>query len=247
MRIPRVYLSVPLSVGGHVVLDREQCHYLATVLRLKLGRPLIIFNGDGAEYTAELDTLQRHAGMLRVVEKHTQQRESPLAVTLAQGVSRGERMSYALQKAVELGVAQIQPIISEHCEVRLDEERTDKRHHHWHGIVVSACEQSGRLRLPALARAQSLQTWLATLASPTPQTLRLVLDPRGQDSLGLIAGSPHDLMVLVGPEGGLSTDEVKHAQTHGFVPVRLGPRTLRTETAAAAALSVVQLRWGDLG
>jgi len=244
MRIPRLYLPVPLASDSSVNLDKEQVHYLGTVLRLRAGAAVVLFNGDGAEYEAVLTAIDRKSGQLQVRARREPERESALDLCLALGISRGERMTYAVQKAVELGVTRIQPLITEHCEVRIDEERAEKRQQHWLGIVHSACEQAGRTRVPHLAAVQSLANWLTSLAADT--SLRLALDPRGAVGFAALPGRATRLLLLVGPEGGLGEMDLAAADRAGFTRVRLGPRILRTETAAVAALVAAQLQWGDL-
>lgn len=244
MRIPRLYLPVPLATDSSVSLAKEQVHYIGTVLRLRAGAAVVLFNGDGAEYDADVVAIDRKSGELRVHARRRPERESPLDLCLALGVSRGERMTYAIQKAVELGVTCIQPLITEHCEVRIDEERAQKRHQHWLGIVHSACEQSGRTRLPRVEPVQSLDNWLGSLAADT--SLRVALDPRGAVGFAELPAQIRRLTLLVGPEGGLGDADLVIADRAGFSRVRLGPRILRTETAAVAALVAAQLHWGDL-
>lgn len=244
MRISRIYLPVPLEADTNVSLTKEHAHYLGTVLRLRTGASVVLFNGEGAEFEATVASLDRKGGELRVHTRHDPQRESPLSVCLALGISRGERMTYAIQKAVELGVSRIQPLITEHCEVRLDDERAEKRQHHWLGIVHSACEQSGRTRIADVGIAQTLDHWLASLGPG--DDLRLALDPRGALGWGDLPTHAAQLTLLVGPEGGLGNKDLAAATRAGFSRVRLGPRILRTETAAVATLVAAQMKWGDL-
>lgn len=248
MRVPRLYLALPLSEGRNVSLTKEQIHYLATVLRLREGAPVVLFNGDGAEYDAILTSVDRKGGALQVNACRASFCESPLHLRLALGISRGERMTYAIQKAVELGVTHIQPLITEFCEVRTDKDRTEKRHQHWLGIVHSACEQSGRTRVPEVAPIQSLETWLSSLPVETdPHTdLRVTLDPQAPVPFHALPAQASQVTLLIGPEGGLGEQDFKAADRASFARVRLGPRVLRTETAAAAALVAAQLQWGDL-
>lgn len=244
MRVSRIYLPVPLAPDSSVVLTKEQAHYLGTVLRLRAGAAVILFNGDGAEYDAVIASVDRRSGQLHVQARREPQRESSLELCLALGISRGERMTYAIQKAVELGVTRIQPLITEYCEVRVDEERAEKRQHHWLGVVHSACEQSGRTRVPQICTAQSLDHWLTTLTAAAD--LRLALDPRAAMRFGELPDQASHLTLLVGPEGGLSETDLTATDRAGFTRLRLGPRILRTETAAVAALVAAQLQWGDL-
>lgn len=248
MRVPRLYLALPLAESTTVSLTKEQTHYLATVLRLREGAAVVAFNGDGVEYGAVLTSVERKGGVLQVQARRSTHCESPLKLRLALGISRGERMTYAIQKAVELGVTHIQPLITEFCEVRADKDRAEKRQHHWLGIVHSACEQSGRTRIPEVAPVQALETWLSSITQMpnTQPDLRVALDPHGSAGFHALPAQASQVTLLVGPEGGLGELDLKSADRAGFIRVRLGPRVLRTETAAAAALVAAQFQWGDL-
>ncbi len=242
MRIPRIYLPRSLTPDAMVTLDTDAAHHIARVLRLHAGAPLILFNGQGGEYQAILHSITGNQVQAQILKHHAHETESPLQVTLAQGISRGERMDYTLQKAVELGVKTIIPLFSERCEVRLQGERLDKRVRHWQGIVNSACEQCGRNRIPSVLAPMTLPQWL-----PTSDGLRLVLDPHATHSLAQYT-QPADgkITLLIGPEGGLSDAEIINTQHAGFTRIRLGPRVLRTETAGLAVLAALQAVWGDL-
>lgn len=244
MRIPRIYLPIPLTSGASVTLNANAANHVIRVLRLKPGAPLVLFNGLGGEYEAVLHNMDRNRAEVSVGNYIAFETESPLHVTLAQGVSRGERMDYTIQKAVELGVTKIVPLISERCEVRLEGERLTKRVQHWQAVAASACEQCGRNRVPPVLIPVPLSSWLAEAA----HGIRLVLNPLAPATLTALS-KPCDYLItlLIGPEGGLSDAEVKHAQQSGFEGIRLGPRILRTETAAVTALSALQMLWGDLG
>ncbi|HXH03820.1 MAG TPA: 16S rRNA (uracil(1498)-N(3))-methyltransferase [Candidatus Competibacteraceae bacterium] len=244
MRIPRVHLPVSLAPGAVVALDDNAFNHLVRVLRLKPGAALILFNGAGGEYRARLETVEKRGATARVEVHVAREAESPLSVLLAQGVSKGERMDYTLQKAVELGVTAIQPLLTAHSVVSLDDERWERRRRHWQGVVVGACEQCGRNRLPALYPLRSLGEWLAT----PPPGLGLMLDPLAEHGLrDLPPPAGRMIMLLVGPEGGLSETEIAAARIAGFRGLRLGPRVMRTETAGVAALAALQALWGDLG
>ncbi len=201
-----------------------------------------MFNGEGGEFEATVQTVDRRAVVLAVGAARGVERESPLAITLALGVSRSERMDYAVQKAVELGVARIVPVLTAHCVVRLDAERRVQRLEHWRKVVISACEQCGRNRLPAVEPIVRLGDWLGEAQGD----LKLVLSPEGSAALAETGPPDQTAVVLVGPEGGLSETELQMAVQGGFRPLRLGPRILRTETAAMAAVSALQVLWGDL-
>lgn len=246
MRIPRLYLPMTLAPDSLVALSADAAHHVTRVLRLQAGAAVCLFNGEGGEYEATLQNVTKHHAHAQILKYNPREVESPLHVTLAQGIPRGERMDYTLQKAVELGVAGVTPLFSERCEVRLHGERLDKRIHHWQGIIISACEQSGRTRVPPVSTPTSLQDWLATL-NLSGGGLHLVLDPRAPHSLGHYARpADNNATLLIGPEGGLSDAEIMAAESIGFTRIRVGPRILRTETAGLAVLAALQALWGDL-
>ncbi|MDI3258349.1 MAG: 16S rRNA (uracil(1498)-N(3))-methyltransferase [Sinobacteraceae bacterium] len=239
----RIYLPEPLEVDARLRLPTAAAHHVAQVLRLKRGALLTLFNGAGGEYQAVVEAVERGGVWVRVESFGEIERESTLRVTLAQCVSKGERMDYAIQKAVELGVAAIVPLLSTRSVVRLSGERWEKKLEHWRGVIVAACEQCGRNRLPELMPVQTLDAWL----DRAPVGVRLVLAPQAQGrGLGALPTPAAPLTLLVGPEGGLEPSELELAQRHGFLPLRLGPRVLRTETAGVAALAAFQALWGDL-
>jgi 16S rRNA (uracil1498-N3)-methyltransferase len=241
--IPRIYCDTPLTQGLRTRLGAEVAHHLLHVLRLGPGAELILFDGRGGEYAGRLvaagkQWLEVEAGAHQAVR-----RESPLRITLGQAISRGERMDYTLQKAVELGVQSIQPLDTEHSQARLEPARLDRKLRHWREVARAATEQSGRERVPEVHPPLALAAWLAALP---PAPLKLLLDPDAGQGLAALAPSA-DICLLSGPEGGLSTDEMARARQAGFTAIRLGPRILRTETAAVACLAALQALWGDLG
>lgn len=242
MRVPRIFQDQALSSGAVIALDDNGANHIARVLRLKIGAPLIVFNGEGGEYEAVLHTVGKRSVEVTLGEYRSPQTESPLSITLAQGISKGERMDHAIQKAVELGVRRVVPLITEHCAVNLSGERQDKRVRHWQAVAVSACEQSGRNTLPQIAEPLRLEQWLLQ----AQQATRLVLDPRAEGGIKTLPTAAQEVVLLIGPEGGLSDREVDAALAHGYQGVRMGPRILRTETAAVAAVAVIQSLWGDL-
>lgn len=239
----RVFVDVALHQGQAVTLGEAPYRHLVVVLKKTRGDKVVLFNGHGGEYDATLITVGKNSVTCSVDDARDPQRESNLHITLAQAVSKGERMDFAIQKAVELGVTEIQPLLSDHVVVRLNEERWLRKLEHWQAVAVSACEQSGRTRVPKIAPVMDLRDWLN--ASPA-DALKLVLAP-GAAPPGGLAYHGQRILLLVGPEGGLSELEMKLADISGFVSLPLGPRVLRTETAAMVALSVVQSLWGDLG
>jgi 16S rRNA (uracil1498-N3)-methyltransferase len=242
MRVSRVYAEVP--VGGRVQLDLggTAANHVSRVLRLRPGDPLILFDDAGGEYAATVEALTRDAVRVTVGEYLDVNRESPLQVTLAQGISRGERMDVVVQKATELGVKRIVPVLAERTVVRLNAAQAANRLRHWRAIAIAACEQCGRNRLPEITPPMSLQDFLV---SDYPAGLRLVLSPEGGLTARELPASPAATL-LIGPEGGLSDAERSAALAAQFTGMVLGPRILRTETAALAALAVLQQRLGDL-
>jgi 16S rRNA (uracil1498-N3)-methyltransferase len=251
MRLTRVFVDAPLTTGASITLRKGAASHVTRVLRLRVGEPLTLFNGQGGEYAGTLE--KSHGGEATVVvgNHRAQERESPLGLTLAQGVSRGERMDLVVQKATELGVSCLVPLLTERSVVRLEAQQADRKSNHWRAIAIAACEQSGRNRLPRIMSPLALRDFLR---APHPQArprsgeplLRLLLSPAAPRSLGEIEPRPRAVMVLIGPEGGLTDAEHETAVAAGFSAVRLGPRVLRTETAAIVALALVQQRFGDL-
>lgn len=238
MRLSRFFIDAPLSLGSHD-LPEAQAHYIGRVLRHAAGDAVQLFDGSGQEFVGELLEVGKKSVRVELREQFAGLAESPLRIHLGQGLSRGERMDWAIQKATELGVAEITPIVSERCEVRLKDERADKRLAHWRQIAVSACEQCGRSVLPVIHPPLTLADWLAQTAAD----LRLVLHPVAEPLSG--HARPTSLAFLIGPEGGLADVEVRQAQAAGYRAARLGPRVLRTETAPVVALAVAQQLWGD--
>jgi len=223
-------------------LPEAAARHAVTVLRLQVGDTLNLFNGSGGEYSARLVAVSKREARVRLIEFLATERESPVDITLALGISAGERMDYSLQKATELGVAAIQPLATERSVVRLAGERADKRLAHWQHVVTAACEQCGRNRVPAVAPVQKLYAYLA--AVDRSQRL-LLLSPDAAAPLKTARQSDR-VVLLVGAEGGFAPAESAAAEASGFEPVKLGPRILRTETAPVAALAVLQALWGDL-
>ncbi|HEY0675677.1 MAG TPA: 16S rRNA (uracil(1498)-N(3))-methyltransferase [Immundisolibacter sp.] len=245
MRIPRLYVDQPLESGADCALGQRAHDHAVKVLRLRAGDALCLFNGQGGEFAAVLARGADGALLAQVGEFTPDRRESPLAVRLVQGISRGERMDYTLQKAVELGVADIVPVVTEHTVLRLEGERAQRRLAHWRGVVVAACEQSGRTRVPPVAEPCGLEEYLAR--DDAAAGTGLLLDPSAPQALATLQDLRDPVSVLIGPEGGLSAAERQLAQAAGYRPVRMGPRVLRTETAAVVALSLLQALAGDIG
>ena len=243
MRLNRVFVAQPLASGTVVPLPEAAAYHVARVLRLRPGAPLGLFDGSGADFRGEVVAVEGDRVRVAVGERSSGLPESPLAITLVQAVSRGERMDWTLQKATELGAKRIQPVLSARSVVRLDEQQAAKKLRHWQAIVAAACEQCGRSLLPEVRAPLDLAQFLAS----TPRDgQRLVLSPGGPASLAGLASMAARVELLIGPEGGLDDAEIAAASRAGFSPVRLGPRVLRTETAGIVALAVLQGLWGDL-
>lgn len=244
MRTIRIHVDQPLASGAELALPAQAGEHVARVLRLVAGDPLVLFNGDGADYAATIRSAGKREVLVQVLERQPVQRESPLRLTLAQGVARGEKMDLIVQKATELGATGIVPLLTERSEVRLDAERAAKRLAHWQSVAVSACEQSGRARIPRIAPIQPLAAWLGGLADDG--ALRLALLPGAEKTIGALRFGAAGGVLVIGPEGGLGEADTRALAQHGFLGLRLGPRILRTETAGLAALSALQACHGDL-
>ena len=244
MRIPRIFVPISLQPGRDIDLPTQAGEHVARVLRLDRGHPLRLFDGSGAEYTGEIASLAKRAVTARVLARvESADRESPLRITLGQGIARGEKMDWILQKATELGVTRIVPLITDRTEVKLDADRAERRLAHWEAVLASACEQCGRNRLPRIDEPAKLAQWAAALDDDAG--LRLSLDPEGDTTLrNLVPGT--QMTLVVGPEGGLSEHDLATLAQAGFRGLRLGPRILRTETAGLAALAALQALRGDL-
>ncbi len=252
MRLTRVYVEGPLTAGSRVDLPPDTAAHLAKVLRARAGDELILFNGDGREFNGAIEAVRGSRVAASVGESRQMNRESPLSITLVQCIPRGDRMDFIVQKATELGVARIVPVLSQRSVVRLDKSQAESKANHWRAVAVSACEQCGRNRLPSIEAAQPLLSYLGESAPGTQ--LRLVLEPESaphgsaaaQDP-GAAAGSELvEAQIAIGPEGGFASDELEAFRVAGFSQVGLGPRILRTETAAIAALVWLQARFGDM-
>lgn len=243
MRLTRVHVSGPLTQGRSHTIEGDAANHIARVLRLEPGDALTVFDGRGGEHAARIEAIRKGAVVVEVQERSTSSRESPLSLTLAQGVSRGERMDWVVQKATELGVTRIVPVLTERTVVKLDSKQSERKVQHWQGIAVAACEQSGRTRVPEIAAPQPLE---ACVRGFDDGATRALLSPAGSLRMAELKREQGGVVVLIGPEGGLAESEQQTALNAGFVAVRLGPRVLRTETAAIAALTLLQHQFGDL-
>ena len=242
MRSTRHYIDAPLSVGARLSLPEAAFAHLVRVLRLGVGDSLALFNGDGSDYAARLVSVAKKSAEVDLLERIPLDNESPLRITLAQGIARGEKMDLILQKATELGVAAIAPVITERTEVKLDGDRMEKKMQHWRGVLASACEQSGRARLPNLLEPQSL----ANFAAADGNTRRFILDPgAGKTLTGADLGQQDSVTLLIGPEGGLSERDLSALRAARYEGLQLGPRILRTETAGLAAIAALNVLYGD--
>jgi 16S rRNA (uracil1498-N3)-methyltransferase len=239
----RVHVDEPLTSAVQQVIRGPAANHISRVLRLRIGDELILFDGRGGEYEARIEEFRKDAVLVTVNEHRAVERESPLAITLAQGVSRGERMDWVIQKATELGVRWITPILSERTVVRMDAKQMSNKIRHWQAIAIAACEQCGRNRVPEVAAPVNFNTFLA---QGTSAGIRLLLSPVGKLRVRDLRASDSGVTVLIGPEGGFSEGEQQAAIAAGFTALALGPRVLRTETAAIAALTAIQQQLGDL-
>jgi 16S rRNA (uracil1498-N3)-methyltransferase len=239
-----VYLEAPIASGTPHTLEGDSHHYLSRVLRLREGARLTLFDGRGGEYAAVVESMGRTRTVVRPGEKVDIERESPIEIRLAQGIGRGERSDFAIQKAVELGVSSIVPLLTHRGVVRLEPARARRRHEHWRGIIIHACQQCGRNRIPELRPVTTMESWLGDYQAGA---LDLLLDPDAGLGLSDVDYAGGAITLLIGPEGGFSDDEARWARAAGFRGINVGPRILRTETAAVAGLAAIQTRWGDLG
>lgn len=243
MRLTRVHVDQPLATGTRVTLPESAGAHLVRVLRLREGEACVLFNGDGHDYDARLLAANKRGVEAEIIDRRLVDNESPLRIVLLQGIARGEKMDLILQKATELGVHTIVPVFADRTEVRLDGERLQKRMDHWRSVVISACEQSGRARIPDVWAARGLAEAAAALDA---DAVKLTLDPVGEHRFETLAKPAGTVVIGIGPEGGWSEKDRVVLQQHGFSGLRLGPRVLRTETAGLAAIAAMQARFGDL-
>ena len=240
MRLHRVHTHHPLEPGQEVIISDRSAHYLSRVLRVAAGQTIVLFNGDGHDYVAEVVRPGKKQIVLSVISRLPATAESGIEITVVQAISRGERMDQTLQKCTELGVTAFQPLFSERVEVRLRAEKLSRRVEHWQGVVVSACEQSGRAVIPEVRTPLDFGDWISTDYSGR----RLVLAP-GADTPLARTNLENQVQIAIGPEGGFTDIELELMVSHAVEAVSLGPRVLRTETAAPAAVAVLQALGGD--
>jgi len=239
----RFFTDSPLAVNNDIQLSENAAAHATRALRLNAGDKAVVFNGDGFDYECTLTSVKKNAVTATVTGAKKINSESPLNITLLQGISSGDRMDFTIQKAVELGVTLIQPINSQRSVVKLTHDRAEKRIEHWQNVAISACEQSGRAFVPKVLAPLSLETWLSQ--NPHAGTTRILLNPVGAKRLMEIQKPDAAIELLIGAEGGLSNAEIDLATSQQFQSIVLGPRILRTETAALTAISVMQSLWGD--
>ena len=240
MRIPRIYTQNALQENTLAELEPQASQHLSKVLRLKEGAPLIVFNGQGGEYQARIQTAGKKIVTVEVMKHKPGDNQSPLDIHLGIALSKGDRMDWVMQKATEIGITHVTPLYTERTEVKLKGDRAQKKVDHWQHIIVSACEQSGRNKLLQLEAPCTLQAWLSSVNADK----KFVLHHRSEEGLNP-SERPQSVALLIGPEGGLSNDEIQVAMRHQFAALTLGPRVLRTETAPVAAASILQHIWGD--
>lgn len=244
MRLNRVYQAVDLAKNQTLSLDRDAAKHLAQVLRMAVGDSLVLFNGKGGEYSAVIEHIAKNQVAVKIVSFQNIELESPLKIHLAQCISRGEKMDLTIQKAVELGVNEITPIISTRCGVKLSDDRWDKKSDHWQKIIISACEQCGRNTLPVFNQHENLINFIEDSKKNTTSSC-FILDHRSEKKLSAITTANHSITLLIGPEGGFTENEIMLATQSNFTPIHLGARILRTETAGFAAISALQTLFGD--
>jgi 16S rRNA (uracil1498-N3)-methyltransferase len=242
MRVSRIFHPHTLSVESEVTLTVEATNHLVNVLRVKEQQAIVLFNGDGNEYSAHLSEVSKRKAVATIDAQLSISIESPLNIHLGQGISRGDRMDWVIQKSVELGVTEITPLITERCGIKLNQQRWQKKHEQWQKVVISACEQCGRNVLPKLNLPTTFTDWIHL----STNQLRLTLHPRAEQAFRHVSFSSAGARLLIGPEGGFSDQEIYQTEQNGFQSVQLGPRVLRTETAAISAISALQAIHGDL-
>jgi 16S rRNA (uracil1498-N3)-methyltransferase len=242
MRIPRLYVDLPLSSGDTVSLPRDKAHHLSHVLRMKPGDAIKLFNDSGYEFDSIVVELVRKNAVVDIKTSCQINNESPMIITLCLAISRAQHMDFSIQKAVELGATKIVPVMSEYSNVKLQDDRVQNKLTHWQNIIINATEQCGRNRLTQLMNPVSFSECLIT----DQLTTKLILHPGSQQTMPIVKVVKNQLILMVGPEGGFSETEINEAIEKAYIPISMGPRVLRTETAVVSALSIAQQIWGDL-
>ena len=241
MRSSRIYVKASLESGNTLELSKSQSHYVTNVLRLKPGDQLSVFNGDGGEYASTIKTLDKRHAIIQLDQFIKTDIESPLRIHLGQGIARGERMDWILQKSVELGVADMTPLSTQRSNVKIPNDRRESRLQHWQAVVSSACEQTGRNTVPAVHDIKTTLAWL----QHTDAELKLVLHHRAEQAISTLQAKPASVALFIGPEGGLTKEEIAIAKQCGFQSIQMGLRVLRTETASLTAIAALQTLFGD--
>jgi 16S rRNA (uracil1498-N3)-methyltransferase len=251
--VARIFQNVPIALSQTVHLNDEASHHLTRVLRVKSGDVITLFNGEGGEYQAEIKHIGKKEVVVFILSYSAEVVESPLKIYLAQGIARGEKMDFIIQKAVELGVHTVIPLMTERSNVKLEGPREKKRILHWQAVAISACEQSGRTFIPKIVSPISLHDWLEVIKEEMRESHRFILLPHLplEENKPVLANAKGDkfvrpVVILIGPEGGFSEQEINAAMLHGFLPLNLGPRVLRTETASIASIAILQYCFGDM-
>lgn len=243
MRIPRIYHPDPLTARSEIALSEDAANHVGRVLRMQPGQTIQLFDGSNQVFDASITQVDKKSVRVSLNEGVLADNESPLNLHLGQVISRGEKMEFTIQKSIELGVNTITPLFSERCGVKLDGERLEKKLQQWQKIAIAACEQCGRNRIPDIRPAMPLEAWCAE----QDDSLKLNLHPRASHSINTLPLPVSHVRLLIGPEGGLSADEIAMTSGYGFTDILLGPRVLRTETTALTAITALQVRFGDLG
>lgn len=243
MRIPRIYHPELLTSDTQISLRKDAANHIGRVLRMRPGQVLQLFDGSNQVFDAEIISASRKSVEVQVMKGEIDNRESPLHIHLGQVMSRGEKMEFTIQKSIELGVSLITPLFSERCGVKLDSGRLNKKCQQWQKIAIAACEQCGRNRVPEIRPPMALESW----CSEQDSGLKLNLHPHAHASTNTLPLPVERVRLLIGPEGGLSADEIAMTARYHFTDILLGPRVLRTETTALTAITALQVRFGDLG
>ena len=241
MATTRIYVDLDLTTGETFELPEAAGHHVARVLRMKIDDSLILFNGQGGEYNSQIPSLHKSKVQVEIISFDDIERESSIQIELFQGLSKGEKMDFTIQKAVELGVNKIVPLITTYSNVKLDPKRLEKKLEHWRKVIISACEQCGRNKIPELGNVTKLDDGI----TESEADLKLILAPDAEETLSNLTDKPETISIVIGPEGGLSRSEIESLTKNGYIGIQLGSRILRTETAALATIAALQNQLGD--